>query len=99
MYRFVAPYCPTQDAAERHPDWDIAFENLHGIRVVYSRSKKVILLDRETFKGQEEDALARAIAAIDLDLLQSQGQLSQEQVEPAGWLARMRLDRPTTRAC
>lgn len=95
--RAITPYDPLLDAAVRHPDWTIVFRDLCGIRVVYSRQQKVILLDKITFAGAEEMAYARAVAAIDLELLQSQGQLTQEQVEPAAWLAKMRLDEPSSR--
>ena len=69
-------YDPAADAAARYPDWIIRTADLGGlIPEVLSRSRRVILIEREHPPAQRRSSLAHAIAHLDLGHAQA----------PAGW--------------
>lgn len=60
-------YDPVLDAAVRYPDWTVGAVDLGGvIPEVLSRSRRVILIEREHSAAQRRCSLAHALAHLDL---------------------------------
>ncbi|WP_183407210.1 ImmA/IrrE family metallo-endopeptidase [Nocardioides marmorisolisilvae] len=69
-------YDPAADAAARYPDWVICSVDLGGvIPEVLSRSRRVILLERDHPPAQRRSSLAHALAHLDLGHAET----------PSGW--------------
>jgi Zn-dependent peptidase ImmA (M78 family) len=67
-------YDPALDAATRYPDWIVGDADLGGlIPEVLSRSRRVILLEREHDSAQRRSSLAHALAHLDLGHAQAPG--------------------------
>jgi len=72
-------YDPAADAAARYPEWVVSTADLGGIiPEVLSRSRRVILLEREHPPAQRRSSLAHALAHLDLGHAQT----------PGGWFER-----------
>ena len=92
MQRSIPRYDPFADAADRWPQWTITFSDLAGIPAVYSASRKTIVLDRGVWAGRECEAVAQAVAHLDLDHLITAGSVTPEQRARGQWLAGVRQD-------
>lgn len=93
MQRSIEVYDPYEDAAIRWPGWTIAFTDLAGITAVFSAERETFLLDAARWSGREDEAVAQAVAHLDLAHHLSSGGLSAEQQSQGRWLARVRLDK------
>lgn len=86
-------YDPAADAAARYPDWVVSSADLGGvIPEVLSRSRRVILLERNQTPAQRRSSLAHAVAHLDLGHAETPGGWFEQREEvEAESLAAQRL--------
>lgn len=97
MQRSITAYDPHADAAERWPEWSFHFIPLRNVTARFSTRHHFFLFDADYWAGREDEAIATAVAHLDLGTHQEVGNPTEAQVAFARTMAQMRLDRPEWR--